>query len=360
MSFGQTTVAGATPTNMSGQSSARLVYGRSYTPSVAESITSVRAYLDAGSITVDDGLLIGIFDITGGYVGATRVALATVVIPVGASAGWRSIDISYSMTVGHEYAYAFVAAENSGWNLYASAVGGSGLIDRDDSGSTPYGIASTWPSGGGGSSFDALVEVITAVDAAQTIDTVNSGNPVKIGQTFTSSVAGFTGVVSGTLGGISLTGLSYSSNTITATLPSFIDGDDYFEPDINQTLVFNNGSETASKSVSTASPNDMASVVIADADTANVKNITHYIPSISDDDRIVFPLELDGDDLPTFNIDTDGSGTALTTGLRVLWLWNNEDAVMTQLNVTINEVGGVVGVVVKQTPSLGIGFGIGI
>lgn len=170
------------------------------------------------------------------------------------------------------------------------------------------------------------------------ITTVNSGNPVKVGSTFNSTVSGFTGAASGTMDSKALTGVSYTTNTITATLPSYVDGGTYFEPDTTQTLTLVNGSETANTESPTASPDGMDSVVLATPNMADSTYLTYWIPTATDDDRIVFPTE--GGD---FDVSETGRVTCSTAGARVLWHWNSENSVMTRLNVTVNEVGDVVG-----------------
>lgn len=174
--------------------------------------------------------------------------------------------------------------------------------------------------------------------SAYNISSVNSGNPVKVGSTFSSAVSGFTGAASGTMDSKALTGVSYTTNTITAMLPSYVDGGTYFEPDTTQTLTFVNGSETANTEAPTASPDGMDSVVLATPNMADSTYLTYWIPTSTDDDRIVFPTE--GGD---FDVSETGRVTCSTAGLRVLWHWNSETSVMTRLNVTVNEVGDVVG-----------------
>ena len=173
----------------------------------------------------------------------------------------------------------------------------------------------------------------------QVITSTNGGNPVKNGSAFSSGVTGFTGVVSGTLGSKLLSGLSYSSNTILATAPNFVDGQTFYEPDTNQTLIYANGAETASAVVPTASPDGMASVVMVNPETVDATYLTEAIPGIANSDRIVFPTEGG-----YFSIGANGKITCRTAGARVLWWWKASNSMMTRLDVTINDAGAVVGV----------------
>lgn len=171
---------------------------------------------------------------------------------------------------------------------------------------------------------------------AYLINSTNSGNPVEVGATFSSSVTGFTGITSGTIGGKALTGISYSSNTITATAPVYVDGATFYEPDTNQTLTYVNGSETASATIPTASPDGMTSVVIA----SPVTDDPTYIGSVytlANGDRLVYPT-LGGD----FFVDADGKINALNAGTYVCWHWRVSDSVMTQVTLNISEAGAIV------------------
>jgi len=239
MSFGQTTVAGATPFLMVGQESARLVFGRSKTPSSAEQILSVRAYVNSVGVGAVTALKVGIYNITGGIVGATKVASAVITIPDNTSAGWVSASLSYSMTTGDEYAYAWVNDGNTPWYLYASAVGGSGLIDRDDSGANPYALASTWPSGGGSSSFDALIEVVTDGSEAE-ITAID--DPIPAGSSFNFTKFGMDTITSITSNraGATLSGITNSS----ATLAGWVNAG--FYPELPSTVQFTFGDGTLS------------------------------------------------------------------------------------------------------------------
>lgn len=331
MSFGQTTTAGATTIGMNGQGSPRLVYGRSHTTAADEQVISIRAYLNAALISGPSSCKIGIFDITAGKATGVRVAEVEIPVTVGLTTNWYSAALSYTLEAGKTYAYAFVSGTNASWNLFTSAVGGAGKVEAYST--SAYAIPATWSATVSASTFDALIEVVTV---SQLINSTNSGNPVKVASSFSSSVTGFTGIASGTIGGKALTSLSYSSNTITATAPVYTDGATFYEPDTNQTLTYVNGSEAASATIPTASPDGMASVVIA----SPVTDDSTYIGSVytlEDDDRWVYPT-LGGD----FFVDADGKINALNAGTYVCWHWRASDSVMTQVTLVVTESGAVV------------------
>ena len=333
MSFGQTTVAGATAFAMNGQGSPRLVYGRSHTPVADEQVISIRAYLNAALISGPSSCKIGLFDISAGKATGVRVAEVSIPVTVGLTTNWYSAALSYTLEAGKTYAYAFVSGTNASWNLFRSAVGGDGKVESYST--SAYAIPATWSATVSASTVDALIEVVTV---SQLINSTNSGNPVKAGDTFSSSVTGFTGVASGTIGGKSLTGLSYSSNTITATAPVYVDGQTFYEPDTDQTLTYVNGSETASATIPTASPDGMTSVVIASPITTDPTYIGN-VYTLADDDRWVYPT-LDGD----FFVDADGKINALNAGTYVCWHWREVDSIMTQVTLNISEAGEIVSV----------------
>ncbi len=89
---------------------------------------------------------------------------------------------------------------------------------------------------------------------AQIIGTVNSGNPVQNGAAFNAAVTGYTGVVSASLGGQPMTGLSYNSDVMTGTPANWVDAQPFYDAGTNQTLTYVNGVQTASKSVPTVAP----------------------------------------------------------------------------------------------------------
>ena len=170
---------------------------------------------------------------------------------------------------------------------------------------------------------------------SQTITSTNGGDPVKSGSTFSSVVTGFTGVTSGTIGGEPLSSLSYSSNTITATAASYVDGEAFYEPDTNQTLTYVNGVETASLLITTEPPDGMASVLLVSPNSADPTYPAYYFTMVADD-RMIGPTEGGN-----FVIGTDSGISTTTAGTRTCWHWNHTTQVMTQLNITVNEAGQV-------------------
>lgn len=188
---------------------------------------------------------------------------------------------------------------------------------------------------------------------SQTITSTNGGDPVKNGSTFSSVVTGFTGIASGTIAGEALSSLSYSSNTITATAASYVDGEAFYEPDTNQTLTYVNGVETASLLITTEPPDGMASVLLVSPNSSDPTYPAYYF-AMNADDRLVYPTE--GGD---FEILDDSGISTTTAGTRLCWHWNSSTSVMTQLNITVNDAGEVVSFAASKSHYIGLGLGIG-
>jgi hypothetical protein len=175
---------------------------------------------------------------------------------------------------------------------------------------------------------------------ANAITDVNGGDGVEAGSTGNTFTCTSTYVpTSGTHGGKAISALSGSSGSYTFTSAMYVDGATFPEPNSSQTFSVTDGGTPITIASDYLVPVDHVGVELASADYTNPKNITYYTPTHADGDFIVHPSE--GDDLV---FAADGSGTALTAGLRVLWHWNSSTQVMTQLNVTINEAGEVTSV----------------
>jgi len=347
MSFGQTTVAGATPVSMTGQDSARLVFGRSTTPSSAESILSVRAYVEsvgAGGVTA---LKVGIYNITGGIVGAAKVASAVITIPDNTSAQWVSASLSYSMVVGNEYAYAWVNDGNTPYSLYASAVGGSGLIDRDDTGANPYALASTWPSGGGSSSFDALIEVVTDGSSAA-ITAID--DPIPAGSSFNFTKFGMADITSITSNraGATLSSITNSS----ATLAGWVNAGLYPELPSTVQFTFGDGTLSANANSNISIPSGYTKISIASPELVDT---TYFAAAVlAQTGRTIVTGDIvyhsaftkaggGIDALFSMSADTGINCDALG-GTFTVWLWVSAGAdagKMYEYNVTVAAGGGV-------------------
>jgi len=157
----------------------------------------------------------------------------------------------------------------------------------------------------------------------------SAGNTVTTTSSFTPT--------SGTHGGKAISAIAGSAGSYTFTSAAYVDGATFPQPDTAQTFALTDGVSTPTASSVYSSPNGMSSVVIVNPETIDNTYLTEAIAGIANPDRIVFPTE--GGD---FSIAANGKITCATAGARVLWWWKASSGVMTQLNVTINEVGAIV------------------
>jgi len=173
-----------------------------------------------------------------------------------------------------------------------------------------------------------------------TINTINGSafGAVKAGSTgnTVTTTSSFT-PTSGTHGGKAISAIAGSAGSYTFTSAAYVDGATFPQPDTAQTFALTDGVSTPTASSVYSSPNGMSSVVIVNPETIDNTYLTEAIAGIANPDRIVFPTE--GGD---FSIAANGKITCATAGARVLWWWKASSGVMTQLNVTINEVGAIV------------------
>lgn len=190
-----------------------------------------------------------------------------------------------------------------------------------------------------------------------TIASVNGGNPVKMGASFNTTTTGYTSVSSATLGGYALTGLSFGSNTLTATAPTLTDGVAIYEPDTTQTLSITDGSHPYTYDITAYSPNGMTSVVV---DTPNLLDNTflgYWMASLG-----YTPVNLDRFVYTTADctVGADGEVTTATPKTTTIWLWQNSGDVARSFTVTIGEGGVIVSVFYSGLSAIGFGLGFGI
>lgn len=187
------------------------------------------------------------------------------------------------------------------------------------------------------------------------ITSVNGGNPVKSGSTFNSTTLRFTSVTSGDIGGKALTGVSFSSNTVTATFPAYVDSQTYPEPDTTKTLTFSDGVHSAQYAITAASPNGMTSIVLSSPDITDTKKLGYYLAlnghTPVNNDRIVYKTS-------EVTINPDTGGNAPNAVVTTLWHWVQATSTLYSYDVTITE-GGVV-TNVSRNFRIAVGYGIGI
>jgi hypothetical protein len=162
------------------------------------------------------------------------------------------------------------------------------------------------------------------------IDSVNGGAGITAGST--GNIAVISGYdsppTSGTFGGVSLTSFTADSDSAEFSMPGYVDGGVYPDPESNQNLVI--GSDTVSVALNL--PSGMDAVTISSA-VDDDDTYIGYHTALSDGFKIVFPTESGN-----FSVSADGKVTA-TAGTRECWKWNSSTGVMSLLNVTVNDAG---------------------
>ena len=189
------------------------------------------------------------------------------------------------------------------------------------------------------------------------ITVVNSGNPVKAGSVFTATTTGFANVTSGTLGGKALTGVSFLSNTVTATAPVFVDGQTFYEVDTTKTLSLSDGTNSAQVDITAASPEGTASVVLNSPLLVSSTYLGYWMNSLGytpvTGDRVIYSNS-------DCTVGEMGDVVADDPVVTTIWLWQNSADTLRSFTVTISEDGVIVDVTLSPSLSLGIGLGFGI
>ena len=180
-----------------------------------------------------------------------------------------------------------------------------------------------------------------------TITDLNSGGNVKAGSTGNSVTSSGFSPTGGTGGGKTLTAWA-GSNPYTFTQPAYVDGATYPQPDTSQTFIFTDGSQSPQITRVLESPINMTSVV-ATSPIIDEESYLGYAMMLQGktpvtNDKFVYPTEGGN-----FTISSNGKITCLGAGMRVLWHWSVSDSVMTRMEVTINDLGEVIGVMLGIT-----------
>lgn len=357
MSWGQTNTSGATIQSMTGQGTPRLVYGRPYTPVSAENITTIQCYARNNTLSTKN-LLVAIYDITSGRVGAVPVHTVSIPIPVDSNPAWRTVSTSFALVNTKIYAYAFVNSANDGWDLYRQTT--SSIIESHATVSN-YTIPPTWASGSP-STLDALIEVVTVATGA-TVTSINSGTPITAGKTtIPSTSTGFTGLpisITTNASGVTCSNIGGSVNAATFDISDRVDGGLYPKSGTSVTFTFTNGSESGALAQSVVKKANETTVAIS-----SPLFIANTIPQaiLSQTGRTVAT----GDDFyhTTYDdlvITASGDYTVSSAGTFDLWLWVSSGADAGKMffySVTVTESGLVVATT-GRNHYIGLGVGIG-
>jgi hypothetical protein len=182
---------------------------------------------------------------------------------------------------------------------------------------------------------------------AQTINSVNGGNPVKIGSTVSFTKTGFTkAITKGTLDGVALT----SATDTTFTVPNLVDGAQLPRIGLSRTLFLSSAddTETATIDVEVANPDGWASTVIETGfNTGELDSIDYeFSPPLAVDD-IIFYDSTKGAAFPDAGYEGVYEGTQI--------LWHHDESTKTVYSFQLITGSDSVG-----SKNYYIGFGIGI
>ena len=250
-------------------------------------------------------------------------------------AKWDSVlstaDITLLVADGHTPAEASVAPSN-----YWVAV-------SDD---TPtYGATSTSRTG---AAYDSDV---LGTFVSYSITSVNGGNPVLAGTAFDTVTTGYTAITSASISGFALTGLSFGSNTLTATPPTFVDGVAIYEPDTTQTLSITDGTNTSNTSITASSKSGYTSVLVVSPNLLDDTYAGYWVYALGytplDNDRFCYKTS-------DCTVSSDGGVTAPAAVVTTLWLWQHITGIMREFTMTISDSGKIIGLTSAGITSTGI------
>jgi len=346
MIIGKNTLAG-TPASASATTN-KLLYGTGQEAVLSANQKLIAAYIGWGGKSVNPTGTptgeIGLYDVSGSnYTTAPKIFSVAYSFSNAALSGsqwiYIPLDVDMSAHAGKTLAPAFAGpSTGNAFDVIIETLSGA---NRKNGGSASTTLESTLAAGSVVANTAWAVYFETEdIAPATTINTINGSSfgAVKAGSTgnTVTTTSSFT-PASGTHGGKAISAIAGSAGSYTFTSAAYVDGATFPEPDTAQTFTLTDGTTTPTASSVYSSPDGMSSVVIVNPETIDNTYLTEAIAGITNPDRIVFPTE--GGD---FSIAADGKITCASAGARVLWWWKSSTQVMTQLNVTVNEAGGVV------------------
>ena len=183
---------------------------------------------------------------------------------------------------------------------------------------------------------------------AQTVTSINSGNPFSASQSTSSAVTtGFTGLPASITSDV--TGLTFSNIGGTTNAPTFnksvrTDGAVYPKDGVTATVTFANGSESASTTILCNKDADETEVIVASPINDDVTCLFGAIfaatgRSAANGDELYHTVPVGMSDLV---INPDGTIEVTNEGTFSAWVWTNATGVNYYYSVTITESGGVV------------------
>lgn len=358
MSFGNTTIAGATELQNSSMVTPRLVVATDYTPSLTEYVTQIRAYVRNPSAS-SALMRVGIYNVTGGDATATIVAQWQLPIPV-TTAAWVSLDVSPQvLTSGQTYNFAFCddASTVVSYFLYRQTTTNKAI----NIGVANRLLPNPAGSSAGNSSVDPLIEIVTST--GQEITSINGGSPITAGQTGIASVStGFTGLpstITTNASGVTCSNIGGTTNAATFDVSDRVDGGLYPKSGTSVTFTFTNGAE--SDSFATTVVKKAAETLVAISSPLFTANTLAQAILDQTGRTVATGDEFYHTTYSDLAITADTDFTVTAAGSFDLWLYVNAGADAGKnyyYAVTITE-GGVVITSTSKNHYIGLGLGIG-
>ena len=197
----------------------------------------------------------------------------------------------------------------------------------------------------------AGVTSVSLSDAAAgaTIDSINSGSPVRFGQTVSIATTDLGTLTSVTIGGISATAISATDGDGTITIPTPVSGSP-FTPVGTVNAVAGDGTDTADLDISLDTFEDYDTQAITGTIDTSGWGLSRAVTDLTSTDVVHYPIA-DGQ-----SIDNTGALSDWPDGNYTLWLYR-ADGDMYSFSIAINLNGIAVSTAIKR---LGIFLGNGL
>ena len=198
------------------------------------------------------------------------------------------------------------------------------------------------------SQYGSIRQVDLYYSPAQTVTSINGGNPFTASQTTSSAVTtGFTGLpssITSNVTGLTFSGIGGTTNSPTFTKSVRTDGAVYPKDGVTATVTFTNGAESASTTISCNKNADETEVVVASPINDDITCLFGAIfaatgRSAANDDEVYHTVPAGMSDLV---INPDGTMEVTNAGTFDCWVWTLATGVNYYYSVTITESGGVV------------------
>lgn len=276
------------------------------TPAGGIFITELARGMDSSIPQEGTTFKIGVYDITGGVAGATRLVEATANSRFdNAGYVWHSVTgLNTFVPAGRTIAVASTPPTTAIWTTRLT----DGTSYYDD-GSSETALPTTWSQTGTGRIIPLRAGYSLAV-SPPTLNNINTNNVVRVDSTGnTISTSGINTLTSVTVGGKAATSLSAPGGDGTFSMPAFADGVSYSLMG-SVSAVASDGTSSDDLTVTLLSMLGWHYTTLAGTlNTANTGVVFNFSPVSAVGDQIVFPLSHNVDAQGNLSTSFDGSVT---------------------------------------------------